>query len=121
MKEEVVVKKKPVTETKTVSDTVTSEKIDTSSSKEPQASGEVNTESNESESDLKDAGDKMKAGAKTMGAKMSDPDKDLDTQYQQKKAEEKASYGFSCLLCRTVRFLISLEHGCEHISKFSHP
>jgi stress response protein YsnF len=34
VKEEVVVKKKPVTETRTVSDTVTSEKIDVSGSKE---------------------------------------------------------------------------------------
>jgi uncharacterized protein (TIGR02271 family) len=91
VKEEVVVKKKPVTETKTVSESITREEVDTSTGKEPQASPEVNTESNESESDLKDAGDKMKAGAKAMGAKMSDPDKDLDTQYQQKKAEEKSS------------------------------
>ncbi len=34
VKEEVVVKKKPVTETKTVSDTVRSEKIDTSGAKQ---------------------------------------------------------------------------------------
>jgi stress response protein YsnF len=34
VKEEVVVKKKPVTETRTVSDTVTSEKVDVSGSKE---------------------------------------------------------------------------------------
>jgi hypothetical protein len=35
---------------------------------------------------LKDAENKMKPGAK-----MADPDKDLDTQYLQKKAEEKTS------------------------------
>jgi stress response protein YsnF len=34
VKEEVVVKKKPVTETRTVSDTVTSEKVDVSGSKQ---------------------------------------------------------------------------------------
>jgi uncharacterized protein (TIGR02271 family) len=36
VKEEVVVKKEPVTETRTISDTVTREEIDTSSSKEQQ-------------------------------------------------------------------------------------
>ena len=91
VKEEVVIKKEPVTETTKVSESITREEVDTSTRKEPQASPEVNTESNESESDLKDAGDKMKAGAKAMGAKMSDPDKDLDTHYQQKKAEEQSS------------------------------
>jgi hypothetical protein len=37
---------------------------------------------------MEDIGDKMKAGAKAMGSKMKDPDKDLETEYQQKKAEE---------------------------------
>jgi hypothetical protein len=49
---------------------------------------EVNTKS-EAERDLEDAGDKMKAGARAMGAKMDDPDRDLGTQYKKKKAEEK--------------------------------
>jgi hypothetical protein len=49
---------------------------------------EVDTKS-EAERDLEDAGDKMKAGAKAMGAKMEDPDRDLGAQYEKKKAEEK--------------------------------
>jgi hypothetical protein len=49
---------------------------------------EVGTKS-EAERDLKDAGDKMKAGAKAMGAKMEDPDRDMGAQYEKKKAEEK--------------------------------
>ena len=49
---------------------------------------EVDTKG-EAERDLEDAGDKMKAGAKAMGAKMEDPDRDLDAQYEKKKAEEK--------------------------------
>jgi hypothetical protein len=49
---------------------------------------EVGTKS-EAERDLEDVGDKMKAGAKAMGAKMEDPDRDLDAQYEKKKAEEK--------------------------------
>lgn len=51
---------------------------------------EVDTKS-EAKQDLENTGDKMKAGAKAMGAKMEDPDRDLDTQYQQKKTEEKVS------------------------------
>ena len=39
--------------------------------------------------DLEDAGDKMKAGAKAMGAKMKDPDRDMGAQYEKNKAEEK--------------------------------
>jgi hypothetical protein len=49
---------------------------------------EVDTKS-EAERDLEDAGDKMKAGAKAMGAKMEDPDRDLGAQYEKKKAQEK--------------------------------
>ena len=49
---------------------------------------EVDTKS-EAERDLKDAGDKMKAGAKAMGAKMKDPDRDMGAQYEKNKAEEK--------------------------------
>jgi hypothetical protein len=51
-------------------------------------SREVDTKS-EAERDLGDAGDKIKAGAKAMGAKIEDPDRDLGTQYEKKKAEEK--------------------------------
>jgi hypothetical protein len=39
--------------------------------------------------DLEDAGNKMKAGAKAMGAKMKDPDRDMGAQYEKNKAEEK--------------------------------
>ena len=49
---------------------------------------EVDTKSG-AEQDLKDAGDKMKAGAKAMGAKMKDPDRDMGAQYEKNKAEEK--------------------------------
>ena len=42
----------------------------------------------EAERDLEDVGDKMKAGAKAMGAKVEDPDRDLGAQYEKKKAEE---------------------------------
>ena len=49
---------------------------------------EVDTKS-EAKGDLQDAGDKMKAGAKAIGAKMEDPDRDMDAQYEKKKTEEK--------------------------------
>jgi hypothetical protein len=49
---------------------------------------EVDTKS-EAKRDLEDAGDKMKAGAKAMGAKMKDPDRDMGAQYERNKAEEK--------------------------------
>jgi len=49
---------------------------------------EVDTKS-EAEQDLEDAGDKIKAGARAMGAKMDDPDRDLGAQYEKKKTEEK--------------------------------
>ena len=49
---------------------------------------EVDTKS-EAKRDMEDAGDKMKAGAKAMGAKMKDPDRDMGAQYEKNKAEEK--------------------------------
>ena len=49
---------------------------------------EVDTKSGVKQ-DLEDAGDKMKAGARAMGAKMKDPDRDMGAQYEKKKAEEK--------------------------------
>jgi hypothetical protein len=49
---------------------------------------EVDTKS-EAKQDLEDAGDKIKAGARAMGAKMDDPDRDLGAQYEKKKTEEK--------------------------------
>jgi hypothetical protein len=38
---------------------------------------------------LEDAGDKVKAGAKAFGKKVVDPDKDLESEYQKEKIEEK--------------------------------
>jgi hypothetical protein len=49
---------------------------------------EVDTKS-EAKQDMEDAGDKMKAGAKAMGAKMKDPDKDIGAEYEKKKSEER--------------------------------
>ena len=49
---------------------------------------EVDTKS-EAKQDMEDAGDKMKAGAKAMGAKIKDPDRDMGVQYEKKKAEER--------------------------------
>jgi hypothetical protein len=49
---------------------------------------EVDTKS-EAKQDLEDAGDKIKAGAKAMGSKMEDPDRDIGAQYEKKKVEEK--------------------------------
>jgi hypothetical protein len=39
--------------------------------------------------DAKDAGDKMKAGAKAAGKKMEDPDRDASTEYNKEKVKEK--------------------------------
>ena len=39
--------------------------------------------------DAKDAGDKMKAGAKAAGKKMEDPDRDTNTEYNKEKVKEK--------------------------------
>ena len=41
------------------------------------------------EEELEDAGDKVKAGAKAFGKKVADPDKDLESEYQKEKIEEK--------------------------------
>lgn len=37
---------------------------------------------------LEEAGDKLKAGAKAVGNKIKDPDGDIDTEYDTKKAKE---------------------------------
>ncbi len=37
-----------------------------------------------------DASDKMQAGAKAAGKKMTDPDRDTSTEYNKEKVEEKA-------------------------------
>jgi hypothetical protein len=39
--------------------------------------------------ELEDAGDKVKAGAKAVGSKIADPDRDLESEYQKEKLEEK--------------------------------
>ncbi len=56
--------------------------------KKEEVKREVDTKS-EAKQDFKDAGDKIKAGAKAMGSKMEDPDRDMGAQYEKKKAEEK--------------------------------
>jgi hypothetical protein len=56
--------------------------------KEEEVKREVDTNS-EAKHDLEDAGDKIKAGAKAMGSKMEDPDRDMGAQYEKKKTEEK--------------------------------
>jgi hypothetical protein len=38
---------------------------------------------------LEDAGDKVKAGAKAFGKKVADPDRDLESEYQEEKIKEK--------------------------------
>ena len=43
----------------------------------------------EGEKDLEDASDKMQAGAKAVANKVSDPDRDLETEYNKEKLKEK--------------------------------
>lgn len=43
----------------------------------------------DTEEDLEDAGDKVKAGAKAIGKKVADPDRDLENEYQKEKIKEK--------------------------------
>jgi len=42
------------------------------------------------EDSLDEAGDKMKAGAKAMASKISDPDRDMGTEYDKEKLKEEA-------------------------------
>ena len=44
----------------------------------------------EAERDAEDAGDKVKAGARALGNKIEDPDRDLGTEYEKEKLKEKA-------------------------------
>ena len=41
------------------------------------------------EQDTENARDKVKAGAKAMGKKVTDPDRDLETEYNVEKTKEK--------------------------------
>lgn len=54
----------------------------------------VRSETNEIKGDTKqgieEAAEKIKAGAKAAGEKITHPDKDLRTEYEQKKAEERS-------------------------------
>jgi hypothetical protein len=43
----------------------------------------------DTEEELEDVGDKVKAGAKAFGKKVADPDKDLESEYQKEKIKEK--------------------------------
>ena len=49
---------------------------------------EVDTKG-DTERDLEDAGDKIKAGAKAVANKIKDPDRDLGTEYDKEKIKEK--------------------------------
>ena len=42
----------------------------------------------ETEQDLENAADKIKAGAKAFGKKIEDPDRDLGTEYNKEKIKE---------------------------------
>ena len=48
---------------------------------------DVDTKS-DTETGLEDAGDKIKAGAKAFGKKVSDPDRDVGDEYQKEKIKE---------------------------------
>jgi hypothetical protein len=43
----------------------------------------------DTEEELEDAADKVKAGAKAFGKKVADPDRDLESEYQEEKIKEK--------------------------------
>ena len=43
----------------------------------------------DTEEALKDAGDKVQAGAKAVANKVADPDRDLENEYQKEKLKEK--------------------------------
>ena len=43
----------------------------------------------DTEEELEDAGDKVKAGAKAFAKKVADPDKDFESEYQEEKFKEK--------------------------------
>lgn len=44
---------------------------------------------NDTKEKLEDTGDKIKAGAKAFGKKVADPDRDLESEYQEEKIKEK--------------------------------
>jgi hypothetical protein len=50
---------------------------------------EIRKEKSEAGKDVEDAGEKIKAGAKALGKKVEDPDKDMNTEYEKEKLEEK--------------------------------
>lgn len=49
----------------------------------------TNMSESEARRDAEDAGDKIKAGAKALGKKVENPDKDLGTEYEKEKFKEK--------------------------------
>lgn len=66
---------------------------------------EVDTKS-DTERDVEDAGDKIKAGAKAVANKIKDPDRDLGTEYNKEKIKEKVDqYLFFFQLTSTVMIL----------------
>ena len=50
---------------------------------------EFEVEKTDTEEELEDAGDKIKAGAKAFGKKVEDPDRDIEAEYQEEKIKEK--------------------------------
>ena len=44
---------------------------------------------NDTKDELEDAGDKIEAAAKAFGKKVADPDRDLESEYQEEKIKEK--------------------------------
>ncbi|MDX1373841.1 MAG: hypothetical protein R3321_15305 [Nitrososphaeraceae archaeon] len=44
---------------------------------------------NNHKNDLENAGDKIKAGAKAVGKKIEDPDRDLEVEYNKEKVKEQ--------------------------------
>jgi hypothetical protein len=49
----------------------------------------TNMSESEARRGVEDAGDKIKAGAKAIGKKVEDPNRDLETEYEKEKFKEK--------------------------------
>jgi hypothetical protein len=71
---------KPVTWGDPIESTLTSERDNNT--------GQAGKVGSEVKSDVGGIGDKVKAGAKAVGSKITDPDRDLETEYQKNKGQE---------------------------------
>ena len=56
--------------------------------KDSELEGDAKRATDETKDTLAEAGDKIKAGAKAVGNKIKDPDRDLDTEYDKEKLKE---------------------------------